>query len=80
MLDLHAATIAVGDTLQLNPIRLSPAGSTITWNSSATAKATVSDGVVTGSAAGSTIITASITDNGVTYSDTCTVVVEAAQA
>ena len=53
-----------------------PAGTTVTWASADTSKATVSGGTVTaGSSAGNTIITASITQGGVTYSDTCTVVV-----
>lgn len=50
--------------------------SSVSW-SAATSVVTVSNGVVTaGSSAGNTIVTASITDNGVTYSDTCTVVVK----
>ena len=52
-----------------------PAGSTVTWSSTATGKAQVSDGTVTGVAAGSSIITAAITVDSVTYNDTCTVVV-----
>ena len=53
-----------------------PAGTTVTWVSADTSKANVSGGTVTaGSSAGNTIITASITQGGVTYSDTCTVVV-----
>lgn len=53
-----------------------PAGTTVTWASADTSKATVSGGTVTaGSSAGNTIITASITVDGVTYNDTCTVVV-----
>lgn len=53
-----------------------PAGTTVTWASADTSKANVSDGTVTaGSSAGNTIITASITQGGVTYNDTCTVVV-----
>lgn len=54
-----------------------PAGATVTWSSAATGTATVSDGVVTAKGVGSTIITASITDSGVTYTDTCTVIVTA---
>lgn len=54
-----------------------PAGATVTWSSAATATATVSDGVVTGKTAGNTIITASITSDGVTVNDTCTVIVTA---
>lgn len=53
-----------------------PAGTTVTWASADTSKASVSGGTVTGgSSAGNTIITASITVGGVTYNDTCTVVV-----
>lgn len=53
-----------------------PAGTTVTWASADTSKASVSGGTVTGgSSAGNTIITASITVSGVTYNDTCTVVV-----
>ena len=55
-----------------------PAGETVTWASSDTDKATVSSGLVTGKAQGSVIVTASITVGGVTYSDTCTVIVDAA--
>lgn len=78
LLEQHSITIKVGDDYTLNVVRKIPGNATITWNSSATGKATVSSGVVHGAATGTTIITASITDNGVTYSDTCTVIVEAA--
>lgn len=75
-LDRHSMTIAVNEEVQLNAVRLIPAGTTITWTSSASGKASVSSsGVVKGLEAGSTIITASITDSGVSYTDTCTVVV-----
>lgn len=67
--------MVVGDTLTLNVAQLTPAGTTVTWNSSTTSKATVSNGTVTAVAAGSSIITATITVNSVAYSDTCTVVV-----
>lgn len=75
LLEKHSATVEVSDTITLNVLRKIPSTATVTWSSSATGKAEVSGGVVTGVAAGSTIITASITDSGVTYSDTCTVVV-----
>lgn len=75
LLEKHSATVEVSDTITLNVLRKIPSTATVTWSSSATGKADVSDGVVTGVAAGSAIITASITDSGVTYSDTCTVVV-----
>jgi len=77
-LDKHSATIEVGEELTLNVTRKVPSTATVTWQSDTTAKATVSDGVVTGVAAGSAIITAKITVDGVTYSDTCTVVVVSA--
>lgn len=75
LLEKHSATVEVSDTITLNVLRKIPSTATVTWSSSATGKADVSGGVVTGVAAGSAIITASITDSGVTYSDTCTVVV-----
>lgn len=79
LIDRHTETITVGDDLALG-VTTSPAGQTVTWTSGTTAKATVngSTGVVHGVAAGSTIITASITKDGVTYTDTCTIIVEAA--
>lgn len=73
-LNTHAVTLEVDGTQQLTAVVV-PTGSTITWSSSSNTYATVSDGLVTGKTAGSAIITASITDNGVTYNDTCTVVV-----
>jgi len=79
LLDRHAATIAVGGTVTLNVVDLVPANASVTWSTSAAAKATVSNGVVTGVSEGSTIITATITVDGVSYTDTCTVVVEAAE-
>lgn len=70
------ATVAVDGTVQIPVIAVSPAGSTITWSSGTTAKGTVdSNGVVTGKATGSTVITASITVGETTVSDTCTVTV-----
>ena len=75
VIDKHSVTIEKDDTVTLHATTI-PAGATVTWASSATGKASVtSAGVVTGVAAGSAIITASITQDGVTYNDTCTVVV-----
>ena len=80
LIDRHNATVKVGDTVQFSTIRKIPSSATVTWTSSATAKATVdSTGKVTGVATGNTIITASITVDGVSYTDTCTVIVEAAE-
>lgn len=74
-LDAHSVTIDVDATLTLHA-DVVPAGTTITWTSSNGTVASVAAGVVTGEAAGNAIITASITVEGVTYTDTCTVIVE----
>lgn len=72
-------TLKVGGTQTIAVAQVTPANATITWTSGTQAKATVdSGGKVTAVAVGSSIITASITDNGVSYTDTCTVVVESA--
>lgn len=78
VLNTHAVTIAEGDTYQLTA-ETTPAGETVTYSSSASTYADVtSGGLISGEAEGTAIITASITVEGVTYTDTCTVVVEAA--
>ena len=70
-LNTSTASIAVGGTVRLKAIT-SPGTGTVTWASATEAKATVSsDGVVTGVAAGSSVITA--TCNGLTASCTVTV-------
>ena len=76
-LDKHAIELTVGDEFTFHPTVV-PSGQTITWNSSASGKASVSSGVVSALEAGSTTITASITVEGVAYTDTCTVIVNAA--
>lgn len=69
-------SVPVGSTVKLVIDDVLPASATITWSSSAQGKATVSsDGTVTGVATGSTTITASITEGGQNYTDTCTVTV-----
>lgn len=65
---------APGNTYQLTATT-TPDDETVTWSSGATGKATVSGGLVTAAGTGNTIITASITVDGVTYNDTCTVIV-----
>lgn len=78
LINTHAASVDVDDTITLTAVT-TPAGKAVTWSSSSTTYAEVtSGGVVTGKAAGSAIITASITVDGVDYTDTCTVVVNAA--
>lgn len=52
-----------------------PAGSSVTWSSSAPSIASVSGGTVTGKSVGSAIITASITCGGRSYTNTCEVMV-----
>jgi len=52
-----------------------PAGQTVTWSSSDSEKASVSNGEITGEGAGAATITASMTYDGVTYTDTCSVTV-----
>ena len=74
-----ALTVTVGSTVNIPVNGVSPTNATISWSSATEAKATVSSaGAVTGVAAGSSVITASITVSGTTYTDTCTVTVEAA--
>jgi len=78
-LDKHELTVTAasgsGHTAQLKAVTL-PEGATVTWTSSASAKATVSNkGLVTGAASGSTTIKAAITVGGVTYFDICNVTV-----
>ena len=77
-LDKHVATaVKGGNTITLTAATY-PSDATVTWASSASGKATVSDGVVTtGSTTGDVNITASITVDGKTYTDTCVVTVTA---
>lgn len=77
VLNKHSVTIANGSTSTLTA-RTVPATATVTWSSSDSTKASVSGGVITGEAVGNAIITASITVDGVSYTDTCTVKVVAA--
>lgn len=73
-LDKSTATVAANATVALEATTV-PAGATVTWASSDSTKATVSDGTVTGVAAGTADITASITVEGATYTATCAVTV-----
>lgn len=69
------ASVEAGSTIQLDAIVV-PAGTAVSWTSGTVAKATVdSNGVVTGEAAGSSTITATITVDGTNYTDTCTITV-----
>lgn len=75
-LDKSTAEVAVSGTVTLNATTI-PNGATVTWTSSDSTKATVSNGVVTGVAEGSATITASITVDGTSYTATCAVTVSA---
>lgn len=75
-LSQHLINLKVDDEYTLTAL-VAPSGATVTWSEGSSSVATVTDGVVTAEGAGNTIITASITDSGVTYTDTCTVVVTA---
>jgi len=77
LLEKHSASVAVEGITKLNVVKKTPADAEITWSTSDDEKATVDDGVVTGVAVGSAIITASITVDGVPFTDTCTVTVVA---
>lgn len=74
----HTITVSASNGTHQLTANTVPEGQTVTWASSDTDKATVAAGLVTGKAAGNVIVTASVTINGVTYSDTCTVIVAAA--
>ena len=52
-----------------------PSGQTVTWTTSDDEVATVENGVVTAVSAGTTVITATMTYEGKTYSDSCNVTV-----
>lgn len=71
-LDKETLTIPVNGVEKLNA-SVTPAGTTVTWTTSDATKATVSDGTVTGVAAGSATITAKAGD----ATATCTVTVSA---
>ena len=76
-INTHSVTVAEGDTVTLTATTV-PAGETVTWSTANSSVADVtSGGVVSGEGEGNTIITAAITVDGVTYTDTCTVVVTA---
>lgn len=77
-LSASTATVAAGSTTTLTATTV-PAGASVTWKSSDTAKATVAAGVVTGVAAGTATIYATIEADGIPYTAACVVTVTAAQ-
>ena len=76
-LDKSTLSVTVGGATGSISATVSPVGSTVTWESSDTAIATVSSGTVTAVKAGSCTITASITVDGVTYTAECACTVAA---
>lgn len=68
--------LTVGDTGVLKATT-TPTGEAVTWTSSATSIAEVSNGIITAKAAGTATITAKITVNTVDYTDTCALTVSA---
>lgn len=76
-LDHHTASVtaAAGASHTASLTATVPAGVTVTWSTSDEEKATVSNGTVTGVAAGTAVITASYKVNGYEYKDVCTVTV-----
>lgn len=76
VLDKNYLSLEVDDTFTFNP-SVNPSNASVTLTTSASGKVSVSGKTITAASAGSAIITATITVDGVSYSDTCTVVVTA---
>ena len=76
-LSKHRATIAVNGTLELTANTF-PRNASVTWASDDSTKASVDGGTVTGVAAGTAVITATVTrTGGATATDECVVTVSA---
>lgn len=75
-LSTHVVNVKEGNTVRVRAIT-NPDDAVVTWASTSTLVATVANGIITAEGEGNTVITASITVDGVTYNDTLTVIVEA---
>ena len=75
-LNKNSETVAKNATKSLTATVV-PSGTSVTWRSENTTIATVSNGTVTGKAAGTTLIWASIKVDGTDYEDVCAVTVTA---
>lgn len=76
LLSKHSVTIPEGESHTLE-VTVVPSDAPVSWTSSADAVASVNAGIISAVAEGNAIITASITVDGVSYTDTCTVIVTA---
>ena len=74
-LSSSSKNMSVGDSSTITATT-TPSGQTVTWTSSNTSVATVSGGTITTKTSGSASITAKFTYNGITYSNTCSIVVD----
>lgn len=73
-LSKSSLSLYIGDTSTLSAT-VTPSGQTVSWSSSDTSVATVSNGKITAISNGTATITASFKYNGVTYSTKCSVTV-----
>ena len=76
-LDRSNISLVEGETATLSAIT-TPANQTIVWTTSEDTVATVDAGIITAEGAGTAVITATMTYNGVDYTDSCNVTVTAA--
>lgn len=75
-LDKNEGSVEEDSTLTLTATTI-PEDAEVSWESSDDTIASVNDGVVTGEGEGTATITASITVDGVDYTDTCAITVTA---
>lgn len=75
-LDKATNMVTVNNSTTLTATTI-PATAEVTWTSNDEDIALVEDGVVSGVSTGTAVITASITIEGISYTDTCEVTVEA---
>lgn len=78
LLNTHTIEIAVDEEYQLTA-ETYPENATINWTVASGTVASVTSGKVKGLDSGNTVVKASITYDGVTYDDTCTVIVTEAE-
>lgn len=76
--DKASATVVEGNDVTIIATVI-PSDADVTWQSLDTTVATVSDGVVTGVAEGSTLIIASFVEDGKTYAASCSITVTASE-